>query len=131
MMSSRRALPLLPWILLFLLLLPLAPVHAQDCPPVWPSTVPCNGHGQCVNGTCVCNDDWSGVTDMTSFRGVDCATHLPTRKALLAVCLAVGLLDLVGSPSSSLKIIISETELILLGASFARNLVSFDGKACG
>jgi len=62
---------------------------------VWPGTVSCSGHGQCVNGTCRCDTDWTGQMDWVDFSMVDCVTYVPTRRALLIACVVSALLDMI------------------------------------
>jgi hypothetical protein len=44
----------------------------SDCPIDWPLTVPCSGHGKCVEAVCVCDEGWTGNGDFTISPDLDC-----------------------------------------------------------
>lgn len=41
----------------------------------------CSGHGTCTpNNTCVCDDGWTGLSDIINTEGVDCQISIPAVK---------------------------------------------------
>lgn len=66
------------------------------CKALWPDEVPC-GHGDCVNGTCVCHAGWASVADFST-AGESCDVHL---EAVKAMYLVVGMVSMVGLLAAS------------------------------
>jgi hypothetical protein len=50
------------------------------------------GQGQCVNGTCVCFEGFSGHAEFWDTTGRNCVTHDLTRLVLLYICYALSIL---------------------------------------
>mmetsp|Transcript_11284 Transcript_11284/g.12932 ORF Transcript_11284/g.12932 Transcript_11284/m.12932 type:complete len:402 (-) Transcript_11284:151-1356(-) len=48
----------------------------------------CSGHGTCTpNNTCVCDDGWTGLSDIINTEGVDCQISIPAVKGIWGVTL--------------------------------------------
>lgn len=83
------------FVLLLLLFVPKS-LSQDGCPAVWPSTISCGGHGICVNFTCICDEGWSGATDLALFNGADCVTHVPTRIGIVSLLLISNIVESIG-----------------------------------
>ncbi len=58
---------------------------------------PCSGNGECINGTCVCFEGWTGLSDFINAEGYDCQINILGYKITWAILLAIQVYAIVKS----------------------------------
>lgn len=54
--------------------------------------ISCSQHGTCIDGSCVCDELWSGRSDFINYEGWSCDNFIPLNISLWAIVLAANIL---------------------------------------